>query len=89
MTEPENKPTTQDEIAVTLTREQWQTVQRCIKFSADTYRLEMLNWQARSEKEKRYSPENAAMYERGLKACENIYAIIDSVVGIPFIFKAE
>ena len=86
--EPDKKSTGQNEISLTLTREQWHTILHWLKYGADYNRANMTWWQTCCA-DKRTGMETAAMYERDMQQATAVCAIIDDAINIPFVYEAK
>ena len=71
----------QETVAVTMTREQWDTVRRWITYGVDQNKNSAY-WWANCCSNKDMGAENAAMYERAATKMENLIKIIDASLGV-------
>lgn len=63
-------------VAVTLTREQWQTVTSWLSYGADWHHARMTWWRECCDDE-RVGAETAAKYEQAMRQAENVHALIE------------
>lgn len=70
----------QESVSIAMTREQWDTVRRCITYGVDQNKNSAY-WWANSCSYKEIGAETAASYERSAAKMEELIKIIDTYLG--------